>query len=161
MRAEEIRELSDDEVRSRVAELEEERFRLRFRAATETLEDPLRLRLIRKEAMVAVFTHNDDGRQMQSVASSTDNGRTWAKYAGNPVLPAPPGMDLVGFRDPGVWREDGSILRLTDRVQRHYTTAIATVKTEGKNPEHAVFSPDGKIIAAAGGDGVVSLWRLE
>ena len=49
MRAEEIRELSDDEVRSRVAELEEERFRLRFRAATETLEDPLRLRLIRKD----------------------------------------------------------------------------------------------------------------
>ena len=49
MRAEEIRELSDDEVRSRVAELEEERFRLRFRAATETLEDPLRLRMIRKD----------------------------------------------------------------------------------------------------------------
>jgi len=49
MRAEEIRELTDDEVRSRVAELEEERFRLRFRAATETLEDPLRLRLIRKD----------------------------------------------------------------------------------------------------------------
>ena len=49
MRAEEIRELTDAEVRSRVAELEEERFRLRFRAATETLEDPLRLRWIRKD----------------------------------------------------------------------------------------------------------------
>jgi large subunit ribosomal protein L29 len=49
MRAEEIRELTDAEVRSRVAELEEERFRLRFRAATETLEDPLRLRSIRKD----------------------------------------------------------------------------------------------------------------
>jgi len=49
MRAEEIRELTDAEVRSRVAELEEERFRLKFRAATETLEDPLRLRLIRKD----------------------------------------------------------------------------------------------------------------
>ena len=49
MRAEEIRELTDEEVRSRVAELEEERFRLRFRAATETLEDPLRLRSIRKD----------------------------------------------------------------------------------------------------------------
>ena len=49
MRAEEIRELTDAEVRSRVAELEEERFRLRFRAATETLEDPLRLRLLRKD----------------------------------------------------------------------------------------------------------------
>ena len=49
MRAEEIRELTDAEVRSRVAELEEERFRLRFRAATETLEDPLRLRSLRKD----------------------------------------------------------------------------------------------------------------
>jgi large subunit ribosomal protein L29 len=37
MRAEEIRELSADEIRARVAELEEERFRLRFRSATETL----------------------------------------------------------------------------------------------------------------------------
>ena len=49
MRAEEIREMSDDEIRSRIAELEEERFRLRFRSATETLEDPLRFRVIRKD----------------------------------------------------------------------------------------------------------------
>jgi large subunit ribosomal protein L29 len=49
MRAEEIRELSVDEIKSRVAELEEERFRLRFRSATETLENPLRLRTIRKD----------------------------------------------------------------------------------------------------------------
>ena len=49
MRAEEIRELSDEEIRSRVAELEEERFRLRFRSATEALEDPLRFRVIRKD----------------------------------------------------------------------------------------------------------------
>ena len=49
MRAEEIRELSVDDIKSRVAELEEERFRLRFRSATETLENPLRLRTIRKD----------------------------------------------------------------------------------------------------------------
>ena len=49
MRAEEIRELSDDEIRSRIAELEEERFRLRFRSATEALEDPLRFRVIRRD----------------------------------------------------------------------------------------------------------------
>jgi large subunit ribosomal protein L29 len=49
MRAEEIRELSDDDVRARIAELEEERFRLRFRSATETLEDPIRLRTLRKD----------------------------------------------------------------------------------------------------------------
>jgi large subunit ribosomal protein L29 len=49
MRAEEIRELALDEIMSRVSELEEERFRLRFRGATETLEEPLRLRVIRRE----------------------------------------------------------------------------------------------------------------
>jgi large subunit ribosomal protein L29 len=49
MRADEIRELSVDDIRARVAELEEERFRLRFRSATETLENPLRLRTIRKD----------------------------------------------------------------------------------------------------------------
>ena len=49
MRAEEIRELSPDEIKTRVAELEEERFRLRFRSATEQLENPLRLRTIRKD----------------------------------------------------------------------------------------------------------------
>jgi large subunit ribosomal protein L29 len=49
MRAEEIRELTDDELRQRVAELTEERFRLKFRGATEALNDPLRFRMLRKD----------------------------------------------------------------------------------------------------------------
>ena len=49
MRASEIRELSAADVEARIAELEEERFRLKFRSATETLENPLRLREIRKD----------------------------------------------------------------------------------------------------------------
>jgi large subunit ribosomal protein L29 len=49
MRAEEIREMSKDDILTRVKELEEERFRLRFRSATEPLEDPLRLRVIRRD----------------------------------------------------------------------------------------------------------------
>ena len=49
MRAEEIRELTDEEIESRIAELAEERFRLRIRGATQTLEDPLRLRALRKD----------------------------------------------------------------------------------------------------------------
>ena len=49
MRAEEIRELAVDDIRARVAELEEERFRLKFRAASEPLENPLRLRTIRRD----------------------------------------------------------------------------------------------------------------
>ncbi len=49
MRADEIREMSAADIRTRIAELEEERFRLTFRAATEPLEDPLRLRTLRKD----------------------------------------------------------------------------------------------------------------
>ena len=49
MRASDIRELSVEEIQARVAELEEERFRLNFRSATEPLDDPLRLRGIRKD----------------------------------------------------------------------------------------------------------------
>jgi large subunit ribosomal protein L29 len=49
MRAEEIREMSDADIQTRIGEMEEERFRLKFRSATETLEDPLRLRTIRRD----------------------------------------------------------------------------------------------------------------
>jgi large subunit ribosomal protein L29 len=49
MLANEIRELSVGDIESRIRDLEEERFRLKFRNATEPLEDPLRLRVIRKD----------------------------------------------------------------------------------------------------------------
>ena len=48
MKAEDLRNQSDDELRAKLAEFTEERFRLRFRGATQPLEDPLRLRVIRK-----------------------------------------------------------------------------------------------------------------
>ena len=49
LRASDIREMSTDDIASKIAQLEEERFRLNFRSATEPLEDPLRLRWIRKD----------------------------------------------------------------------------------------------------------------
>jgi large subunit ribosomal protein L29 len=49
MRADEIREMTTDDLAARIRELEEERFRLRFRSATMPLEDPLRLRVLRKD----------------------------------------------------------------------------------------------------------------
>ena len=59
-----------------------------------------------KEAMVAIFTHHqpDNAKQSQSIAYSLDKGRTWKKYAGNPVIPTP--ENLPDFRDPKVlWFE--------------------------------------------------------
>ena len=49
MKAEEARGLADDELKARINELEEERFRLNFRAGTEQLEEPLRLRSVRRD----------------------------------------------------------------------------------------------------------------
>ena len=49
MQTEEIRQLSDDDIRALITEKEESRFRLRFRGATETLDKPLELRWLRKD----------------------------------------------------------------------------------------------------------------
>jgi levanase len=49
--------------------------------------------------MVAVYTSARPGSQAQSLAYSTDRGRTWKKYAGNPVLDIGSGE----FRDPKVF----------------------------------------------------------
>ena len=49
MRADEAREMGADDIAARIKELEEEQFRLKFRGATEPLEDPLRLRVIRRD----------------------------------------------------------------------------------------------------------------
>ena len=52
MRANDIRELKVEEIQSRIAELEEERFRLNFRAATEPLDDPHRVADLRRVLLV-------------------------------------------------------------------------------------------------------------
>ena len=49
LKAEDLRAWTEADLRARIVELEEERFRLQFRSATEPLEEPLRLRLIRKD----------------------------------------------------------------------------------------------------------------
>jgi large subunit ribosomal protein L29 len=49
MQAKEIRELTPDDIVARIAALEEEQFRLKFRSASEPLEEPLRLRAIRRD----------------------------------------------------------------------------------------------------------------
>ena len=77
MRAEEIREMGDEDIRARIAELEEERFRLRFRSATETLEDPLRLRSLRKDVarLKTVLRERELGGETAGTASGSTGAR--------------------------------------------------------------------------------------
>jgi large subunit ribosomal protein L29 len=49
MTSEEIRDLSPEDMQSKLAELTEEQFRLRFRSATESIENPMRFRAIRRD----------------------------------------------------------------------------------------------------------------
>ncbi len=49
MKGNEVRELTDQEIAERIEQLQEERFRLRFRSATQQLENPMLLRKIRRD----------------------------------------------------------------------------------------------------------------
>ncbi|WP_281262293.1 GH32 C-terminal domain-containing protein [Saccharothrix carnea] len=77
-------------------------------------------------AMVAVYTSSlkIGGRQAQSLAYSTDRGRTWTKYADNPVLD----IGSTEFRDPEVqWYEPTrswlmAVALATERKIRFYSS---------------------------------------
>jgi fructan beta-fructosidase len=56
-----------------------------------------------KPCMVAVYTGHSN-IQTQNLAFSNDRGRTWTKYANNPVL----NLNLSDFRDPDVFWSDSS-----------------------------------------------------
>ena len=52
--------------------------------------------------LVAIYAGHGHNRQTQNLAYSNDRGRTWTKYAANPVLD----LGLKDFRDPKVfWHE--------------------------------------------------------
>ncbi|MBT2719515.1 glycoside hydrolase family 32 protein [Bacillus sp. ISL-46] len=57
-----------------------------------------------EDVMVAIFTHHGKDNEKQSIAYSNDRGRSWTKYAGNPVIDNP---GIKDFRDPKVfWHEE-------------------------------------------------------
>jgi fructan beta-fructosidase len=49
--------------------------------------------------LVAIYTGHTETLQTQNLAYSNDQGRTWTKYAGNPVLD----LHMQNFRDPKVF----------------------------------------------------------
>ena len=44
-----LRELSVEQLETKLAELREERFKLRFRSATESIENPMQFRILRRD----------------------------------------------------------------------------------------------------------------
>ena len=52
--------------------------------------------------LIAIYTGASPGKQTQNIAVSRDEGATWTKYSGNPVID----LGLKNFRDPKVfWHE--------------------------------------------------------
>jgi len=99
------------------------------------------------QPIVAVFTYHNPGLerngvetcQSQGIAYSTDKGRTWTKYSGNPVLPNPGKRD---FRDPKVfWHEETGkwimILAVRDRVHLYSSPDLKTWSFESEFGENA------------------------
>ncbi|MFT3903469.1 MAG: glycoside hydrolase family 32 protein [Niabella sp.] len=80
-----------------------------------------------KNAMVAIYTSHNHAMeregfetfQTQSIAYSLDEGKTWTKYKGNPVLPNP---GIRDFRDPKVmWYEPAQKWVMTLATSDHIT----------------------------------------
>jgi large subunit ribosomal protein L29 len=88
MRADEIREMGAEDITARINELQEERFRLKFRSATEPLEEPLRLRVIRKDIarLKTVLTEREKGivREASSTAPAAKKGKAKKSTARRP-----------------------------------------------------------------------------
>ncbi|HEX5725999.1 MAG TPA: 50S ribosomal protein L29 [Longimicrobiaceae bacterium] len=60
-----LRELTDQELAERIEQLEEERFRLRFRSATQQLENPMLLRNLRRDIARLKTVQGERERQAQ------------------------------------------------------------------------------------------------
>ena len=78
-----------------------------------------------KDAMIAFYTSaSDEHGQIQCMAYSTDNGRTYTKYAKNPILT--PFDGLKDFRDPKVfWYEPAQkwyMIVSADKNMRFYSS---------------------------------------
>lgn len=71
------------------------------------------------ECMVAVYTGHrstpEQTRQTQNLAYSTDKGRTWTRYAGNPVID----LHMADFRDPNVF---------WDEIENRWVMAVSLPK---------------------------------
>ena len=60
MRASEFRSMAEDEIREKERELKEELFRLRLRKGTGQLEDPMRVRKVRRDiARIKTVRHEE------------------------------------------------------------------------------------------------------
>jgi len=60
-----------------------------------------------EKTIIAAYTANNPGKQVQCIAYSTDRGRTFTKYEGNPVIDSKEKWNSSSTRDPKIfWHEE-------------------------------------------------------
>ena len=74
MRASELREFGSEELVRRLAELQDELFKLRLRRGAEQLPNPLRLRMIRRDIARCMTLLKEKGVEENRPASENSNG---------------------------------------------------------------------------------------
>ena len=92
MLAKDIREMSEADITARIAELERERFNLRLASGTRTLDDPLRLRVIRRDVARLKTVLRD---KLRGIAEAEEPMRVKARR-----VPGRPGLDSASVTNP-------------------------------------------------------------
>lgn len=93
-------------------------------------------------AMVAIYTSHrkDTGVQSQSLAYSTDRGRTWTKYQGNPVID----IGSKDFRDPKVqWYAPTKSWLMTVSMSAEHKVRFYSSKNLKDWEQQSEFGPSG------------------
>ena len=72
MKPNELRDMSVEDLQTRLGELTEERFRLRFGSATESIENPMRFRAIRRD-IARIKTILEEKSRVASGESGSDS----------------------------------------------------------------------------------------
>jgi sucrose-6-phosphate hydrolase SacC (GH32 family) len=98
-----------------------------------------------KACMVAVYTGHHTSKptlQNQNLAYSNDNGRTWTRYTGNPVLD----LHMSDFRDPSVFRdEEHNRWVMTVALPREHTVRLYASPDLKQWTQLSDFGPAGAV----------------
>lgn len=101
-----------------------------------------------KPCLVAIYTGSREGdrqtrqkrQQVQDIAVSNDRGRTWQKYADNPVID----LHMTDFRDPSVlWNETRKTWVMTVALPREHKVAFYSSANLKDWEQESTFGPDG------------------
>jgi fructan beta-fructosidase len=95
--------------------------------------------------LIAVYTGASREKQTQNIAVSRDEGATWTKYYGNPVID----LDLKDFRDPKVfWYEPGKNWIMVVALPNQHKVRFYRSPNLLKWMLASEFGPDGAISGA-------------